>query len=111
MGKLANATFPGASGKNYDFEVYSTDTNFNNVGAVYIFSKRTVNQAGKGTHDLLYIGETEKLGNRIANHEKWRFVRGYGVNAICVHVDTAENSRLAKETDLCRANNTPCNKQ
>jgi hypothetical protein len=110
MAKIADATFKGKTGS-YSFEVYSADTSFNAVGAVYIFTKRTVDAEGKGSHTLLYIGQTDSLKDRIPNHEKWPCVKRNGVNCICVHRDDDENSRLAKETDLRAANNTPCNDQ
>ena len=111
MGKIADATFTGASGRNYSFGVYSTDTTFKDIGSVYIFSKRIVDQNGRGTHDFLYVGETEELGTRVANHEKWPCVQRNGVNAICIHVDESSRSRLNKETDLRNSNSTPCNDQ
>ena len=69
MGKIADATF-SAGGQEYAFGAYSTDTSFKDISAVYIFTKRTVNN-GTGSHSFLYIGETSKLGSRIENHEKW----------------------------------------
>ena len=108
MTKIATATFQGASGK-YSFEVYPADTNFNPVGAVYVFSKRVVAANGRGTHDLLYIGQTDSLANRIPNHEKWEPVSSYGANCVCVHRDDDEQSRFKKETDLLIGNNAPCN--
>lgn len=110
MAKIADATFKGKAGE-YSFEVYPADQRFNAVGAVYIFTKRVVGADGKGTHTLLYIGETEDLSSRIPNHEKWPCVTRNGVNCICVHVDSNSRSRLAKETDLRAATNTPCNDQ
>lgn len=110
MGKIADATFKGEKGS-YSFEVYPSDTSFNAVGAVYIFTKRVVGTNGKGKHTLLYIGETDSLQDRIPNHEKWSCVTRNGVNCICVHTDDDEKSRLSKETDLRHANNTPCNDQ
>lgn len=110
MAKIADATFEGKTGK-YKFEVYPADTSFRAVGAVYIFTKRTKNAEGKGTHEFLYIGETGSLEERIPNHEKWPCVRKHGVNCICVHRDDNENSRLDKETDLRAEHSTPCNEQ
>lgn len=110
MAKIADATFTGKTGK-YSFEVYTTDTSFNAVGAVYVFTKREVGGDGKGTHILLYIGETDSLKDRIPNHEKWPSVKRNGVNCICVHRDDNGKSRLEKETDLRNGNNTPCNDQ
>jgi hypothetical protein len=110
MGKIANAVFYGASGAEYDFDAYSLDTEFKNIGAVYIYTKRSVkDKDGEGSHVLLYIGQTNELANRIACDGKWFCVRDFGVNCICVHVDEDKDSRLAKETDLLKANKTPCN--
>lgn len=110
MGKIADATFKGKVGT-YAFEVYTTDTIFNAIGAVYLFSKRTVGSDGKGTHTFLYIGQTHSLKERIPNHEKWLCVKSHGVNCICVHRDHDANSRLRKEIDLRAVNKTPCNAQ
>lgn len=110
MAKIAGATFKGKTGS-YSFEVYPADTTFNSVGAVYIFTKRVVGADGKGTHTLLYIGQTESLKDRIPNHEKWPCAVRNEVNCICVHRDDDEDSCLAKETDLRAANDTLCNDQ
>ena len=110
MAKIADATFTGKTG-NYSFEVFPTDTSFNAVAAVYVFTKRNVGSDGKGTHTLLYIGQTDSLKNRIPDHEKWACANRNGVNCICVHRDDDEKSRLAKEADLRAGHNTPCNDQ
>ncbi len=110
MTKIANATFKGAKGE-YSFEVYPANQTFNSVGAVYIFTKRVVGADGKGTHTLLYIGETGDLSARIPAHEKWPCAKRNGVNCICVHRDDGERSRLLKEADLRAGNTTPCNEQ
>lgn len=110
MTKIADATFKGAKGE-YRFEVYPATQSFNAVGAVYIFTKRTVGADGKGSHTLLYIGETGDLSGRIPTHEKWTCAKRNGANCICVHRDDGELSRLLKEADLRAANATPCNEQ
>ena len=110
MGKIADATFKGKVGA-YAFEVYTTDTSFNSVGAVYIFSKRVPSPDGSGTHTFLYIGQTHSLADRIPNHEKWPCVKDHEVNCICVHRDNDANSRQHKEIDLLSVNKVPCNAQ
>lgn len=110
MGKISDATFEGKFGT-YAFEVFTTATIFNSVGAVYIFSKRDVGLDGKSTHTFLYIGQTHSLQERIPSHEKWDCVNNYGANCICVHRDNDANSRLHKEIDLLSVNMTPCNAQ
>ena len=110
MPKIADATFKGRTGS-YSFEVYSIETTFNAVGAVYIFTKRTVDPSGKGTHTFIYIGQTDSLADRIPSHEKWPCIKRNGSNCICVHRDDSEKSRLEKEADLIAGNETPCNKE
>ena len=110
MPKIADATFSGESGS-YEFEAYTLDTTFNAVGAVYIFTKRTVDPSGRGTHAFLYIGQADSLADRIPNHEKWPCLKRNDANCICVHRDDNKQSRLNKETDLRAAHSTPCNDQ
>lgn len=110
MAKITDATFKGQLGT-YPFEVFPIDQQFNDVGAVYIFTKRTVDAAGKGNHKFIYIGQADSLKDRIPNHEKWPCVNRNGANCICVHRDDDEDSRLSKETDLRAGNQTPCNLQ
>jgi hypothetical protein len=110
MSKIADATFSGKSGS-YEFEVYPLNTTFNTVGAVYVFTKRTVDASGRGTHALIYIGQADSLADRIPKHDKWPCVMQNGANCICVHRDDNEQSRLGKETDLRAAFSTPCNDQ
>ena len=108
MSKIADATFAGASGTKYGFTAYTTDTDFENIGAVYIFTKRTVPN-GKGSHKFLYIGETGELKDRISDHEKWPCVERNDCNAICVHAEGDGAERLKIEKDLLDDSNTPCN--
>ena len=110
MGKIANVTFYDASGIRYAFIVYPLDSSFANDGAVYIFSQRITEASGRGTHKPIYIGETGKLGDSIANHEKWPCIHQHGANCICVHPDADAQGRLRKEADLIHNYNPPCNK-
>ena len=107
MGKMEDVTF-SVGGKKYPFDAFSTDTSFNDVSAVYIFTKRTVSN-GKGSHSPLYIGETSELGARIANHEKWPCVKTSGCNRICVHMVKGTQNRRAIEKAFLNAFKTPCN--
>jgi GIY-YIG catalytic domain len=112
MGKIATAIFKGKSGENYSFNVYASEgTTFKkDIGGVYIFTKRTVRD-GKGSHSLLYIGETNSFGTRIPSHEKWSCVNKKNVNCICILRQDDEEERKAIETDLIQANSPPCNKE
>ena len=108
MGKIADATFQGKE-DTYNFGVYTTDTVFIDVGAVYIFSKREQGDDGRFYHTFLYIGQTHSLEDRIPYHEKWSCAIKNGVDCICVHQDDDTNSRKAKEADLLARSNPPCN--
>jgi len=111
MAKLTDARFVGASGVNYNFEVYSTDAVFNELGAIYIFGKWVQGLGGSGVIHAIYIGQTEELNTRIANHDKWPCVLANNANCICVLVENSSFSRLSIETDLRSAIHTPCNEQ
>ena len=106
MAQIETVTFTGSSSEKYDFTAYTTDTAFNEVGAVYIFTKRE-----NSRYTPLYIGQTDNLKERIPNHEKWPCVRRNGVNSICVLSDSSQSSRLQTESDLLDKRNPPCNAQ
>ena len=94
-----NITFVGASKKRYSFTAYTTDTSFNDVGAVYIFTRR-VWEDNTYKYVFLYVGETEELGTRIRNHEKWDCVNRHNCNSICVHREENSSERLKKERQI-----------
>ena len=108
MSKIADVTFTGDSGREYKFGVYPRDTEFRNVGGVYVFSNRT----SQGNHTLLYIGQTNSFeARRLAHHEKWECAEPRGGNVICTHIENNRQERLRIEDDLIEAYNPPCNKQ
>ena len=110
MGKIADATFHGKE-ESYNFGVYTTDTVFIDVGAVYIFSRRQQGSDGIFYHTFIYIGQTHSLEDRIPYHEKWLCAQRHNVNCICVHQDDDLESRFTKEADLLAVSSPPCNKQ
>ena len=110
MAKICDVIFTGASGTKYTFEVYAADTTFNDVSAVYVLTKRTIVN-GQGSHTMLYIGESKKLGRRLSDHEKWSCVNPLGCNCVCILLVADEETRMAIEQDLRDGNSTPCNDQ
>jgi len=99
MGKIADATFKGKNG-NYDFEVYPVTEKFDAIGAIYAFTRREIDKTGKGRHTFVYIGRAKSLRDQIPEHEKWPWVKKYGINCICVHCEQDERLRMEKELDL-----------
>ncbi|MGB3313250.1 MAG: hypothetical protein WBB85_02465 [Albidovulum sp.] len=110
MSKVGTVAFTGQSGTEYGFDVYSVDTQFNDVSAVYAMSTRK-NDSGTYKHSVNYIGESGELGTRLAEHEKWPCATTHGTNAICVHRINGDTARLKVEADLRARYNPPCNKQ
>ena len=106
MAKTGQQTWEGRSGNQYEFEVYTSDTTFNDVSAVYIFARYNTQER---TWTPLYIGESGELGTRIANHEKWPCVRRHGVTHIHVHQVIGASNRMEIETDLINRWSPVCN--
>lgn len=111
MTKVTSINFTGKSGKSYTFDTYDKKTSFNNVSAVYIFTKRYQRKDGAYTQDALYIGESAELGTRIMNHEKWPCVDKNGCTHISILRISGDKARIDAETDLRNAHKTPCNDQ
>lgn len=109
MAKLADMVIAGASGEKYTFGVYLSDTQWKDIGAVYVVTKRTEKPGGGGSHTYIYVGQTENLNERHSNHHKADCFKKHGANCICVHVEEDEERRLAIEADLLDASEWPCN--
>lgn len=109
MAKLATITFTGASGQEYEFDVYPFDTDFTNIGAVYFVTKRTLKAEGGGTHTYIYIGQTDDLSTRFDNHHKAECFEREEANCVCIHQEDNEQSRLEIESDLLGNYDPPCN--
>ncbi len=109
MSKYGDITFRGQTGRGYEFEAYPWNTTFNEVGAVYVITKRSAKPEGGGTHTRIYIGQTSDLSERFDNHHKISCFERHDANCICVHVDNKKGSRLTEEADLIAASSTPCN--
>lgn len=107
MGKISQETF-FAGGKGYTFNVYSTDTSFNDFSAVYMFAKRTLSN-NRASYSYLYVGETGELGSRIEGHEKWDCVNACGCNCICVHRVGVGQNRRPIEKYFRDKYSPPCN--
>ena len=67
MAKAGEVSFLGNSRTVYKFGVYTLDTNFTDIGAVYIFCSTNA----KGQHQPRYVGATGELGHHIQDHSQW----------------------------------------
>jgi hypothetical protein len=111
MPKLATISFTGKSGRKYEFTVYSRDTEFKDLGAVYFMTKRVVDKDGKATHDEIYVGQTDSLKRRPLNHERKPCFDKHKADCVCVYLEEEKKTRLAIETDLRERYDPPCNRQ
>lgn len=109
MAKLGTITLTGQSGTEYKFNIYNWGTNFDEIGAVYYISNRHEDNDDWWTHTKIYIGQTGDLSDRFDNHHKAKCFEDHNANAISVHREGNENSRLFIEEDLIEALNPPCN--
>jgi len=109
MEKIATLALTGALGIKYAFDVYPYGTEFKAIGAVYYISKRTEKVDGTGSHDKIYIGETEDLSERFDNHHKEPCFKMHNANCISIYEEFNKEKRLIIEKDLIDARNPPCN--
>ncbi len=111
MNKLSQVDFSGKLEKSYTFDVYDLNSDLDSIAAVYIVSLREMGADKKYVHTVIYIGETDDLKKRFADHEKWPCFKKNKANALCVHPESSGKTRLDIETDLRATRDTDCNKQ
>jgi len=109
MGKLGTILFKGKTENEYSFNVYSFDTDFKAIGAVYFVTKRVEKPDGTGNHTRIYVGQTGDLSERFDNHHKQECFDKHNANCICVYTESDEDTRLEIESDLIDNYNPPCN--
>jgi len=109
MANYGSMTVKGESGNNYTFNVYGYDTIFKPLCAVYLITKRTLKPDGGGSHNFIYIGETEDLSDRFNGHHKKQCFINNNANCKCVHLEDNKNTRLQIESDILGNYSFPCN--
>jgi len=110
MSKVTENTYiiKGKSGTKHEFNIYTLDTSFRDVGGIYVFTRRTKSN-GHFYHSNVYIGKTNDFSSRFENHHKKDCITKFNANCICVIQVDSENKRTEIETDLLLGNNTFCN--
>ena len=108
MADAKKINWPGQSGAEYTYWIYSIETNFSEVPGNYIFAKET----SPSKWSPIYIGQTKNLGDRLSGHEKEGCAKRNGASHIHVHkTDEGEAARKKEEKDLIICWKTPCNEQ
>lgn len=100
----------GQSGNEYQFNVYSIDQKFKEIGAIYIFNQRGL-RGQQYSDTLIYCGKTDNLSERINTHlRENNCIKSHNANCICAKVVTSEQERVRIETDILSGNDFKCNK-
>ena len=98
----------GASGKQYEYWISPLGMSFVDEPGNYIFVKET----SPNNWIPIYIGETDSLKNRLADHEKLLCVRRNGGTHIHAHTTSgSQQVRKEEEADLLANWDPPCNKE
>ena len=100
MTRISDVVLSGLSGRTYRFGVFPLDARFRNMGAVYVFSHRTLDSAGKDNHAPVYIGQTGKLADGLSDHRNRSNIKEHEANCVCIHIDWDEKLRSRIEKDL-----------
>jgi hypothetical protein len=83
----------------HEFTVYTANTNWNDIGGVYIFAG--VNAQNKW--EAKYIGIADSFKNRLPNHERWAEAQRAGATHIHAKVVSPEATRVLIEKALIAA--------
>ena|SRR5713226_3071769 len=107
MSEAPTIKWPGKSGKEYTYWIYPVGTKFKDSPGNYIYAKETK----PGYWSPVYIGQTNSLSTRLANHEKESCTKRNGATHIHAHISGGETERLTEEKDLITRWKPPCNDQ
>ncbi|MBK8245824.1 MAG: GIY-YIG nuclease family protein [Gemmatimonadetes bacterium] len=101
----AQIALTGKSGKQYQFTAYPRHFTWNEVPGVYVILRNT----SSGT--VLYVGETENLKDRMANHHKQACFDRNGWTHLGWLGERSSTRRLEIESDLMLRYRPTCNDQ
>ena len=87
---------PTCNWNGYNFEIYPPNTQWNDVGGVYVFA----GQAPNGRWNAYYIGKCDSFRNRLPNHERWNEAVRLGATHIHAMTVSQEATRQAIEEAL-----------
>lgn len=105
MSKTAQETIDWGG---YTFNVYSPQTDWNDVPGVYIFTG--VNEQNQWV--AYYVGESESFKTRpVKGHERWDEAVALGATHVHARGINDESTRLSVEAELIAAYRPPLNTQ
>ncbi len=104
---IGSAVFRGKK-KTYDFQIFPLDQNFEDTKAVYIISKRRIDERKRAHHKLVCIDQAESIVDEIKKHKKDKCIKRNEANVICLLKEEDENNRLKIAADLREAHAIAC---
>ena len=92
-----SVSWPGQSGKEYQYTVYPIETTFPPVPGNYIYAK----QSEEGQWIALYVAQTRDMHQRLEGHEKLQDATDNGATHIHVNLaSSGQAGRCTEEKDL-----------
>jgi hypothetical protein len=107
MTELQNLHLQGGSMVNYAFKVFPMDATFHPVAAVYVVTHQ--DDAGNREHQVLFVGETERMPAHLGDHIRAACFARRGANCIGVHRLEDGAARQDALADLIGQFHPPCN--
>ena len=92
----------------YDFDIFPIGADFHPIAAVYVVTRRT-GRGGAQEHEVLYVGETDRLQEHFADHPKAECFTRHKADCIGVHRQEAADGRRETVADLVAQLKPPCN--
>lgn len=100
--------WPGLSSRECKYCIFTIGSSLNKEPGNYIFAKQT----SPGYWAPCYIGQTQNLNERLADHGKETCAKRNGATHIHAHLTPGgEAVRKAEEADLIQKWRPPCNDQ
>ena len=96
MNTVSTCVWYGESGKSYEYQIFSVESIFRDVGGNYILCDRDV----MGDWDPLFIGEATNLFQHLGDSERQQWIRMQGVTHVHAHIGRDESQRLEESQDL-----------
>ena len=111
MPGIGQTTLKGASGQEYPFKVFTSETRLNDfIPGIYAVVKQTAGEDGESTVDeVLFIGTSQNVDVDLQKHGKRNCFEENGFNAICLHRTANNDTHKAVAEDLLGAISPTCN--
>ena len=96
----------GASGKEYEYEIFPIRANWTDKPGNYIFAA----SISPGKWQALYIGETISFIDELPYHDELSCIQSNGATHVHARIVQDSQARLAEEKDLLANYDTLCNR-